>query len=37
VLALLGQNFRINTGEWELACAEGSTAKSAQRRYHHKA
>jgi hypothetical protein len=32
-----GQNFRINTGEWELACVEGSTAKSTQRLYHHKA
>jgi hypothetical protein len=32
-----GHNFRINTGEWELACADGSTTKSAQRLYYHKA
>jgi hypothetical protein len=32
-----GQNFRINTGEWKLACVEDSARKTAQRRYHHKA
>jgi hypothetical protein len=32
-----GKNFRINTGEWELTWLEGSSTKSAQRRYHHKA
>jgi hypothetical protein len=32
-----GQNFRINTGEWELTCVDGSTAKNVQRLYHRKA
>jgi hypothetical protein len=31
------KNFRINSGEWELAWIDGSTANSAQRRYYNKA
>lgn len=30
------KNFRINSGEWELTWVDGSTAKSAQRRYYNK-
>ena len=32
-----GKNFRINTGEWELAWVDDSTTKTAQRLYHCKA
>jgi len=32
-----GQNFRINTGEWELTWVEGSIAKNVQRLYHRRA
>ena len=32
-----GNNFRINSGEWELTWVDGSTAKSTQRLYYNKA
>jgi len=32
-----GKNFTMNTGEWDLTWADGSTSKTAQRDYHLKA
>jgi hypothetical protein len=32
-----GQNFKVNTGEWELTWVDGSTSQRAMRKYHLKA